>query len=383
MLGRSCASSSAFPPRARRPGLVRLAAVLSAALLLGGVPGAQEPAAGPGADQDQAEARFQSGVDFVNIAVTVTDQRGRFVPDLDRDDFTVYDDGQPQTIAHFSRERIPTSLGLVLDTSGSMSRDKMAAARRAVARLLDDFLQPGDEVFLSRFATTVELVQPWTAGQDAVTDAVDHLRTGGGTALYDAIRDAVTIAQTGRHPRKAIVVISDGNDTASAATIPELRAHIRQSDVLVYAIGVDSEAPALAPPPRRQPGTFPIPRPIPMPLPGRGRPPVIIGGRGGPVGGGDPGGGGQRGPWTGAGTEHRVNAAVLRGIAEDTGGRTEIIRDFGDLAGATARIAEELGRQYLLGYVRPAARDGRWHTIRVETGDRQHQVRARRGYVAS
>jgi len=82
-------------------------------------------------------------------------------------------------------------------------------------------------------------------------------------------------------------------------------------------------------------------------------------------------------------TAERVNAAALRQITDDTGGRTEIVRDFRDLDDATARIADELSKQYFLGYVSPGERDGRWHAIRVEVNDRRLTVRTRRGYIAS
>jgi hypothetical protein len=130
----------------------------------------------------------------------------------------------------------------------------------------------------------------------------------------------------------------------------------------VYALGVDSTASI-----SRNGPTIGLPIPLPFPVPGRG---------------------GQRLPPIGSRTRvrvagERVNADALRQITDDTGGRTEIVRGFDDLDGATARIADELSRQYYMGYVSSGKKDGRWHAIRVEVRDRRLGVRARRGYIAS
>ena len=106
--------------------------LLSAALLAAG--GAVAPVAAAAQDADRPAFRFRTGVDLINVSATVTDRRGRFVSGLDKDDFLVYEDGVPQTLTHFSRERVPVSLGIVLDTSGSMEGERMAAARSALAR---------------------------------------------------------------------------------------------------------------------------------------------------------------------------------------------------------------------------------------------------------
>jgi len=172
------------------------------------------------------------------------------------------------------------------------------------------------------------------------------------------------MASIGKHPKKAILVISDGNDTNSRVEIEELRQTLRESEVLVYALGVDSTAVLTRTQPRVR---TPFPG-SPFPLPGRRpqRPTPPIFGRGG------------RTP-----TSERVDAEALRRMTDDSGGRTEIVRGFGDLAGATARIADELSKQYYLGYASPGKKDGRWHEIRVEAKGRGLTVRARRGYVAS
>ena len=326
-------------------------------------------------DDDAPTAfRFRSGVELINVSVTVTDYRGRFVTTLDQDDFLVYDDGEPQRITHFSRERVPVSLGIVLDTSGSMEGERMAAARAALDRFLFDLLGPDDEIFLYRFSYQPRLVHDWTTDPARVSRALGGIRPTGGTALYDAVAEAVRLAETGRHRKKAVVIISDGNDTNSETDGRALQRLIRQTEVLVYAIGIDGPVSVFGgrPVPRQ-----PIPRTrpprIPFPIPGGNRapsPPIPGQGRfpGGVIGRGE-----------------RVNAGALRDITDDSGGRTEIIDAPSDLDPATAGIADELSRQYYLGYPAPGHADGAWHDIQVHVRNERseaYNVRARRGYIA-
>ena len=314
--------------------------------------------------QDQDGVSFKSGIDLVNVTATVTDGDGRFVSGLQRDDFSVFEDGRPQEITYFSNERVPVSLGIALDTSGSMTSEKMSAARAAIDRFVFDLLGPEDELFFLQFANQPHLVQEWTLERRAISRAVTRVIPAGGTALWDAIADGVPIAETGRHPKKALLVISDGNDTNSRISTRELRTMIRESEVLVYALGVDGTATETRAGPAIQ--LPPIPMPFPIPGGGRRRLPPIVGG------------GSRRMP-----VPERVNADALRQITDDTGGRTEVIRGFRNLEDATTRLADELRKQYALGYASPSPKDGRWHDIKVEVKDRRLAVRARRGYVAS
>lgn len=324
-------------------------------------------------DTDRPAFRFRTGVDLINVSATVTDTRGRFVSGLDKDDFLVYEDGALQTLTHFSRERVPVSLGIVLDTSGSMEGERMAAARSALDRFLFDLLGADDEFFLYRFDYQPRLVHDWTNDPQRVSRALGGIRPRGGTALYDAVADAVVTAEQGRHRKKAVVVISDGNDTNSEIRVRDLQRLIRETEVMVYAIGIDSPGPSRfggrrPPAPRSRP-----PVSVPFPIPGGG-------------------GGGRlpfpptpRVPGGGAvfGAADRVNASGLRDLTDDSGGRTEIIRGAGDLDAATAGIADELSRQYFLAYPAPGHADGRWHAIEVEIRDSRYRVRARRGYIAT
>jgi Ca-activated chloride channel family protein len=313
-------------------------------------------------------ARFSSGVELINVTATVTDDDGRFAAGLAREDFTVYEDGVLQEITHFSNARVPVSLGIVLDASGSMTEEKMSAARSAIDRLIFDQLGADDELFFEEFAATPRIRQGWTSDRRAISRAVSRINPAGGTAMYDAIAEAIPLAGEGRHQKKALLVISDGNDTNSQFTAYDIRQIVRESEVMVYALGVDGTATPVRRAPRVQ-----IPLPFPFPGGGRRRPGSL------PL---PPTGGGGNGGWTRTAGD-RVNADALRQITDDSGGRTEIIRGFGGLDAATARLADELSRQYSLGYASSGRKDGKWHEITVKVKDRRLTVRARRGYVAS
>jgi Ca-activated chloride channel homolog len=342
------------------------------------VPQEQQPA------QDSQSFRFRTGVELINVTATVTDAGGRFVHGLRKEDFRVFQDGQEQPVTHFNNERVPVSLGIALDTSGSMDGEKMIAAREALSSFLAQLNDPEDEVFLYRFDSNPMLVQGWTRDKRRLSAELGRLQPRGGTALYDAVAEAVPLAQSGHNRKKALVIISDGNDTSSRIDVASLKQMIRETEVLVYAIGIDSQDTfSFLPGGIRQqlafqrPGRPPrIPIPFPFPMPGTGRrkpppptppsfPPSTRGGNNRGVDG------------------DRVNVAALREITDDSGGRTEIVRGARDLNPATAGIADELSRQYYLGYAATGVKDGRWHAISVELRNATYHVRARRGFVAT
>ena len=294
---------------------------------------------------------FRTSVDLINVTATVTDSQGRFVSGLRMEDFEVYEDGKLQTISQFDSERVPVSLGIVLDTSGSMAGEKMSAAADAVRRFVDDLLGPQDEVFLIRFDNRVRVVSDWTENRSAVSRAVAGIRPGGGTALYDAMSDAIPLGEQGTRRKKALVLISDGNDQNSSTDVDTVQQQIRESELLVYAIGIDGAESMVQSLPRII---------LQFPLPGSSRPPA--------------------GRTTSPGD--RLNVRVLRSITDDSGGRTEIVRNTRDLDAATAGIASELSRQYFLGYSTSSPRDGRWHTIDVRVKRGNYTIRARKGFIA-
>ena len=331
---------------------------------------AQQPPVRP---DDEQGFRFRSGVELVNVTATVSDTSGRFVPGLRADDFLVYEDNQPVEVTHFSAERVPVSLGIAIDTSGSMAGEKIQEAQNALDRFVFELLDKQDEFFIYRFSNYPTLLQGWTSDRQLLTRAISRISANGGTAMYDTIAEAIPLAQQGQNRKKALLLISDGNDTASSTGILPVKQLIRESEVLVYAIGIDGESSSTAqrmPPPR-------APIPVPFPFPG---------GRGRRPGPSWP----QQPPPTGGGwpkrsqpNDDRVNVVALRDMTDDSGGRTEIIRDARDLNPATAGIADELSKQYYLGYRSLGTKDGRWHSIRVEVRNRGYRVRARRGYIAS
>jgi VWFA-related protein len=252
-----------------------------------------------------------------------------------------------------------------------MAGDKIRAAQSALNRFLYDLLDRQDELFLYRFSNDPILLQSWTTDRALLSRALGRIVPNGGTAMYDAVAEAIPLAEEGKNRKKALLVISDGNDTSSRVNVREVKQLVRESEALVYAIGIDGDAEPTfrqGRPPAR------MPLPIPFPFPGGGR------GRSGWPPPRQPSGGG--GTW-GAANDDRVNVVALRDMTDDSGGRTEIVRDSGDLNPATASIANELNQQYYLGYAAAGKKDGRWHTIRVEVRKGAYRVRARRGYVAS
>lgn len=332
--------------------------------------------AAPAQVRPSAQPRFSAAVDVVHLTATVTDPDGRAVTGLGRDDFEVLEDGRPRPITYFDNGRVPVSLGLAVDTSSSMEGEKLQAARAALDRFLFHLLDEDDEVFLYRIADAPGLIERWTRDRRRISQALRGVAADGGTALLDTVALAAPLAQTGAHRKKALLVISDGNDTSSGTPPAEVRRIVRDTEVIVYAIGID------APLERGWPGRPPRwprqPSPPPFPVPGRQppwfppdpRPPQL-----------------PPDPLPGPGTrraDQGLDLATLRAITDDSGGRTEVVRGPRDLAPATAGIAAELNQQYAIGVEAANPADGRWHDIEVRVRNAPHYtVRHRRGYQAS
>ena len=367
-----------MPGRVRRT-VPPLFLVPLAWLCLAAVPSLQEPAGQQPAEREQRPV-FKAGVDLVSVSATVTTPDGHFVDGLAKEDFILLEDGRDMPIAQFSSDRVPVSLAIAVDASDSMSGERMTQARRALGDLLDRLRDREDELCLFAFDDEPRLVHGWTRDRETIRRAWRGIDPTGRTALYDTVAQAVTYVNTGRHRKKALVVISDGNDTASRLAVSAVKRQIQESELLVYAIGVDVErgffrapAPRWAPQ-RRYPQRPRPPIPIPIPIPGRpggGRDPIPFpptpprGGALPPVGN-DP-----------------VDSGSLRALTDDSGGRTEIVRSTRDLAPATSGIADELNRQYYLAYISAAPADGKWHVIEVSVRNPAHRVRARRGFLAT
>src|SRR5207245_6034035 len=183
---------------------------------------------------------YQSGIEITSITATVTDAEGHLVTGLPLDAFEVYEDGEKQTVTQFTRERVPIGLGVLLDISDSMFGKRIEDARAAVDRFLFDLLDPADEFFLMAFNHTPRFSTGWTRKQAEVQRALAALKPSGGTAIYDAILDALPLLERRTRQRGALLVISDGADTASTATLREVRSALLRTDAFVYAIAIDS-----------------------------------------------------------------------------------------------------------------------------------------------
>ncbi|HEY7288891.1 MAG TPA: VWA domain-containing protein [Vicinamibacterales bacterium] len=266
---------------------------------------------------------FKSEVELISLAATVTDGEGHLVTGLPREAFEVFEDSEPQAISQFTNERVPVGLGLLLDVSDSMFGKRIKDARAAVNRFLFDLLNPADQFFVFAFNHRPKPLTGWTREQDEVEAALASAQPSGGTAIYDTILESLPLIAHRTRERAAILVISDGADTASNASMRDIKSALLRSDAFVYAIAIDS--------PERQ------------------------------------------------AINTRVNVDTLRELTGDTGGRTEVVRTSEDLSDATARIAEELNSQYVIGYSSSHPRDGQFHSIRVKAAG--YKVAARRGYV--
>lgn len=271
--------------------------------------------------------RFESGIELTTITATVVDKDGQLVTGLPRDVFEVYEDNQLQKITQFTNERVPIGLGVLLDVSDSMFGARIQDARAAVDRFLFELLDPSDQFFVLAFNHEPHVLTSWTSTPAVVRSALERLKPWGGTAVYDAVTESLPLIERRERQRAAIVIISDGADTASNATLRDVRSALLRSDAFAYAIAIDS--------PERQ------------------------------------------------AINTRVNPQALREITNQTGGHTEIVKTSGELASATARIAEELNSQYVFGYTSPKGADGQFHSIRVRITGGEYRVRARSGYVAT
>jgi Ca-activated chloride channel homolog len=270
---------------------------------------------------------FRSAVELTSITATVRDQDGRLVTGLPREAFEIYEDGVRQELTQFTNERVPVSLAVLLDISDSMFGRRLDDARTAVSTFLTELLDPGDEFIVVAFNHQPYFLSWWTRERAQVDAMLAPIRPTGGTAVYDAVMAAIPQFTVRNNQRAAVVMISDGADTASDATLRDLRAGLLRTDAFIYAIAIDS--------PARQ------------------------------------------------AINTRVNPEALAEITNQTGGRTEVVHDTTDLSAATARIAEELNSQYVIGYSSPRPGDGKYHGIRVRVNGAGYKVRARNGYVAA
>lgn len=267
---------------------------------------------------------FRAASELVTTAVTVRDSEGRLVTTLDQKDFIIEEDGVVQPITQFTKQRVPVSLSLALDISDSMRGQRMADARGSLANFLDRLLAVEDEASLLGFNHETRMFGQWTTERSGMRAKLDEIRPSGGTAMYDAINAALPLFESRMHPRAAILLVSDGADTASDTTPTELKQKLVRSDVFLYAIGINS---------------------------------------------------------IDAKNSTRINPFTLNELTSQGGGYTEIIASAAELGPATERIADELNHQYMIGYTPTTRADGKYHTVRVRVTNDTYKVRARRGVV--
>ena len=283
------------------------------------------------------------------VTVTVTDLQGGYIPGLTREDFALYEDGVRKEITYFNTgDSEPVSLGLIVDTSGSM-RNKIDRAQQALHRFISS-IRRQDEVFLEEFNGQPSLLQDFTDSRMLLGQAVSLLRPIGGTALYDAVLDGLRRVKRGRNQKKALVIITDGLDTASLSSLNQTTYIAKRSGVLLYTIGIGNPNARFS----------------------SGGPAIAIGPFAMVVGGGD---------------DERVDSQTLRQLSEESGGEhfllnpADVVGSAAVLDTAVQTISRELRQQYTLGYASALPAD-QYRSIRVETPRDDVVVRTQKGYAA-
>ena len=267
--------------------------------------------------------RFTVGVDTVLVRVTVTDPLNRYVVGLDREHLRVFENKVEQTISHFSNDKAPITVGVILDTSGSIG-DNILSARTSVMRFLEQG-DPNDEYFLVGFSDRSNLIQDFTSSGDTIQNQVSFSNPKGRTALYDAIYLGLEKMSGAKNDKKALIVITDGEDNTSRYTFREVKDFVKESETQIYVIGERGEL-------------------------GYGR-------------------------------------GVINEIVRLTGGRAFFPHNFKQLDYFVDLIHTELRNQYVLGYITLSKEyEGEWRKLRIKLnppeGLPKLNVRAREGYFA-
>jgi Ca-activated chloride channel family protein len=280
--------------------------------------------------------RNQSG--YEQVTVTVTDQSGRYVTGLQKGDFRIYVDGTQRPLEFLRQDlNTPVSVGILADTSGSME-PKLQQLRTAISQFIGD-LNAQDDVFLFAFSNRPFLLQPFTTNHFLVRSRLALLHAYGQTALVDTIMDGLIMVRHGRYDKKALLVVTDGMDNASQATLQQVVGQARRMGVLIYSIGI-----------------------------------------------GDPNSGGVGiaiGPFMFGGDMDHVDTQTLTELSNESGARTFVVREVGDgeaLRQDCAAISNELREQYTAGFVAPDPSRPGYRSLRVDVPRRPElSVRVRKG----
>jgi Ca-activated chloride channel family protein len=280
----------------------------------------------------QTDARPQPpvkiDVNVVLVNATVTDADGHSMTGLDKNHFHVWEDKVEQEIQYFSAEEVPASVGIVFDISSSME-DKISVARDAVMTFLQTG-SPEDEYTLIEFNSRPQITQNFTSDIAEFQNHLALVSPSGSTALYDAVYLGIQRLQHAHNPRKALLLITDGEDNHSHYTFSDVREIARESDVQIYAIGIAGYS-------------------IPTATKG-----------------------------------NKSGRAALEELVNLTGGRVFFTTDIQKLDEISSKIAEDLRNQYVLGYVPTnSSKNGKWRKLRLKVNPfSQVSVRARSGYYA-
>jgi Ca-activated chloride channel family protein len=278
------------------------------------------------------DAVIKLGTELVSVRVTVTDQSGRAIDGLNKGDFRIYEDKIEQPVSFFSDEDSPASIGIVFDVSSSMSGAKIMRAKEALARFIQTSHEQ-DEYFVISFNSSPHLLLDGARDGQAVLDQFNSVRPNGETALYDAIFLGIEKVSQGKYPKRAIILISDGEDNHSRRTSEQIRQRLQEADVAVYAIGIA--------------GNYPSPKSSVT----------------------------ANGPF------------LMNKLASVSGGRSFWPGNAENMNEAFERVALELRRQYSIGYL-PSnfVADGKWRRIKVTVTASDERTRliarSREGYYA-
>ena len=279
-----------------------------------------------------ATTAFRADTTLVLVPVSVTDPSNRYVLGLEKQDFHLFEDDVPQTITFFSSEDAPLSIGLLVDTSGSMGF-KLDTSRRAVVEFLKT-LNTSDEAFLVEFSDQADLAVSLTSDSAAIENKLTSITSGGLTALLDAVHTGLQEMKRAKNPRKALLIISDGGDNNSRYTATQIADLVREADVQIYAMGVFE--------------------------------PVLS---------------------FGLTTAEMSGPKLLSAIADQTGGRALAATNLRELPGIAERIGIELRNQYVLAYSPSNKnRDGKYRKVQVKVDQPKAlpalKARWRLGYYA-
>ncbi|MBL8125626.1 MAG: VWA domain-containing protein [Pyrinomonadaceae bacterium] len=311
-------------------GLIRFFAGLLFGFTFVGPLNAQKPV--PTATPEVDPRSITVKTDLITLTLTVTDLYGRYVSGLNKNAFTVTDNGQEQQITFFSDSDSPASVGILFDVSGSMSGEKIAKARNALSRFINTS-HPSDEYFLIAFNKRAQLLLDRTRDGDAVLQKLTLVQPKNNTALYDAVYLGLERVSRGTHQKKALLIISDGQDNASRYNFGEVKRLMKESDIVTYAVGI--------------------------------------------LGGGD--------QTSALGV---MGQSFLDELTSVTGGRSFYPAGDAEMDEIFERIALELRHQYSVGYTPPNFQpDGKWHKVKVKVkpprGLPRLTVRSREGYYAT